>query len=125
MKDFSNPSEHIPQWKIEEIANIKELVKSYRIFGVLSFEGIMADQIQSMRRNLRGSAVLKVSRNTLIDRAFDECGDDVAKMKEYVGRGPTVPNSTDLKFIRFRIIRLSHNRECNSREISKLVNPHS
>jgi len=104
MKDFSNPSEHIPQWKVEEIANIKELVKSYRIFGVLSFEGIMADQIQSMRRNLRGSAVLKVSRNTLIDRAFDECGDDVAKMKEYVSEQTAVIFTNENPFKLYKML---------------------
>ena len=45
-------------------------------------------------------------------------------MKEYVGRGPTVPNSTDLNFIRFRIIRLSHNRDCKLRDVLKFIDVH-
>jgi len=48
MKVAIGHSEHIPKWKIEEIENLKNLVKDYRLFAVLSFEGIMADQIQSM-----------------------------------------------------------------------------
>lgn len=37
-----------------------------------------------MRRDLKGTAILKVARNTLIKRALDESNDDVRQMEEYV-----------------------------------------
>jgi len=104
MKVAIGHSEHIPKWKIEEIENLKNLVKDYRLFAVLSFEGIMADQIQSMRRNLRGSAILKVSRNTLIDRALDECGGDVVKMKDYISEQTAVIFTNENPFRLYKML---------------------
>ena len=46
--------------------------------------GIPAKQLQKMRRDLKGTAILKVARNTLIKRALDESNDDVRQMEEYV-----------------------------------------
>ncbi|NLI62498.1 MAG: 50S ribosomal protein L10 [Methanosarcinaceae archaeon] len=83
MKKSIHGTEHIPKWKIDEIQNIKDLIASHSMFGVVSIEGIMAKQIQNMRRNLHDSTVLKVSRNTLIKRAIEEYGGDVSKMADY------------------------------------------
>lgn len=77
-------SEHIPQWKKDEIEEIKSLIESYPLFGVIGIEGIPAKQLQSMRRDLKDFAVLKVCRNTLTRRALDESSDDVKKMDDYV-----------------------------------------
>jgi len=77
-------AEKIPQWKMDEVASIQELVGSYSIFGVVSFEGISADQIQTMRRNLKDSAVLKVTRNTLNEKALKGCDGNVPDMVQYI-----------------------------------------
>ena len=69
---------------MDEVASIQELVGSYSIFGVVSFEGISADQIQKMRRNLKGSAVLKVTRNTLNEKALKGCDGNVSDMIQYI-----------------------------------------
>ncbi|MEZ5335548.1 MAG: 50S ribosomal protein L10 [Methanolobus sp.] len=74
---------HIPQWKKDEVEEIKELIKKYPIFGVIGIGGIPAKQLQKMRRDLKDKAVLKVSRNTLIRRALDESS-EVKEMEEYV-----------------------------------------
>jgi len=74
---------HIPQWKKDEVEEIKELIRKYPIFGVIGIGGIPAKQLQKMRRDLKGKAVLKVARNTLIRRALDQSG-DVKEMEEYV-----------------------------------------
>jgi large subunit ribosomal protein L10 len=77
-------AETIPQWKMDEVAELKELVKDYKIFGVVSFEGITADLIQKMRRNLRETAVLKVTRNTLNEKALRESDGNVPDMVQYI-----------------------------------------
>lgn len=84
MKESTPGNEHIPKWKREEVQNTKDLIGSYRIFGILGIEGIMADQIQSMRRNLRDTTFIKVSRNTLMRRAIEESGENVSKMADYM-----------------------------------------
>ena len=77
-------TEHVPQWKKEEVESIKELIKEYPLFGVVGIGGIPAKQLQKMRRDLQGTAVLKVARNTLTKRALDESNDDVKQMEEYI-----------------------------------------
>lgn len=76
-------SSHIPQWKKDEVEEIKELIRKYPIFGVVGIGGIPAKQLQKMRRDLKDNAVLKVSRNTLIRRALEE-SDDVKEMDKYI-----------------------------------------
>ncbi|WMW23474.1 50S ribosomal protein L10 [Methanolobus mangrovi] len=83
MMEENHHTSHIPQWKKDEVEDIKELIKKYPIFGVVGIGGIPAKQLQKMRRDLKGSAVLKVSRNTLIRRALEESG-DVKEMEQYV-----------------------------------------
>ncbi|QLC51135.1 50S ribosomal protein L10 [Methanolobus zinderi] len=77
-------TEHVPQWKKDEVEDIKEHINKYPLFGVVAIGGIPAKQLQKMRKGLQGTAVLKVSRNTLIRRAFDESNEDVNKMHEYI-----------------------------------------
>jgi large subunit ribosomal protein L10 len=75
---------HIPQWKKDEVEEIKELISKYPIIGVVGIGGIPAKQLQKMRRDLKDKAVLKVSRNTLMKRALDQSSDDVKEMDKYV-----------------------------------------
>ncbi|WP_407357323.1 50S ribosomal protein L10 [Methanolobus sp. WCC5] len=83
MMDEEHHSSHIPQWKKDEVEDIKELIRKYPIFGVVGIGGIPAKQLQKMRRDLKDNAVLKVSRNTLIKRALAESG-DVQEMEKYI-----------------------------------------
>lgn len=75
---------HIPKWKAKEVEEIKELIKSHHLFGIVGIEGIPAKQLQTMRRELQGTAYIKVARNTLIKRALDELGQDVKNMGEFI-----------------------------------------
>ncbi|WP_091936414.1 50S ribosomal protein L10 [Methanolobus profundi] len=84
MMEEDHHSSHIPQWKKDEVEEIKELINEYPIMGVIGIGGIPAKQLQKMRRDLKGKAVLKVARNTLIRRAIDQSSDDVKEMDQYV-----------------------------------------
>ncbi|WP_342306449.1 50S ribosomal protein L10 [Methanolobus sp. ZRKC5] len=83
MMEEDHHTSHIPQWKKDEVEEIKKLIKQYPIFGVVGIGGIPAKQLQKMRRDLKNDAVLKVSRNTLIRRALEDSG-EVKKMDQYV-----------------------------------------
>ncbi|WP_440952927.1 50S ribosomal protein L10 [Methanococcoides sp. FTZ1] len=84
MMEELHHSEHIPAWKKQEVEDIKNLITSYPLVGVVGIGGIPAKQLQSMRRSLKDVAVLKVARNTLIKRAIEESSDDVKKMDDFV-----------------------------------------
>lgn len=63
---------HLPQWKRDEIEEIKNLINKYKVFGIIAMRGIPAKQLQKMRKDLKNIAYIKMSRNSLIDRAFKE-----------------------------------------------------
>ena len=84
MMEEEHHTEHVPQWKKDEVEEIKSLIKSHPLFGIIGIEGIPAKQLQGMRRDLKDIAVLKVSRNTLIKRALDESDADVQGMVDYI-----------------------------------------
>jgi large subunit ribosomal protein L10 len=77
-------TETIPQWKQEEVDDIADLIEGYSSVGIVNVTGIPSRQLQTMRRNLHGSAELRISRNTLLERALDQVDEGVEDLKQYV-----------------------------------------
>jgi len=77
-------TETIPQWKQEEVDDIVEMIDSYDSVGVVNIAGIPSRQLQDMRRDLHGSAELRVSRNTLLVRALEEVNDGLEDLTEHI-----------------------------------------
>ncbi|HJJ32527.1 MAG TPA: 50S ribosomal protein L10 [Methanocorpusculum sp.] len=75
---------HLPEWKREEVEQIKQLAQEYNLVGLVNIYGIPAKQFQQIRRNLHGSATVKVARNTLLNHAFTELGGNFAELNEKV-----------------------------------------
>ena len=75
---------HLPEWKREEVEQIKELASSHELIGLVDIYGIPAKQFQQIRRNLHGNAVVKVARNTLVAHAFNELGGQFIDLNEKV-----------------------------------------
>ncbi|HEY9207040.1 MAG TPA: 50S ribosomal protein L10 [Candidatus Methanoperedens sp.] len=82
--EVKHHSIHIPQWKRDEIEDIKKLMSTYSSTGIVGVHGIPSSQLQVMRKNLRGLANIKMCRNSLIYRALDESSDNVKQMDKYV-----------------------------------------
>ncbi len=82
--DVAHHSIHIPKWKKDEIEDIKNLITTHSSVGIVGVHGIPSNQLQLMRKNLRGLADIKMCRNSLIDRALDESSEEVKKIGNYV-----------------------------------------
>ncbi|WP_435552519.1 50S ribosomal protein L10 [Natrinema sp. CGMCC1.2065] len=67
-------TENLPQWKKEEVAELEEIIERYDSVGIVGIAGIPSKQLQDMRRDLYGTAQLRVSRNTLQARALEDAG---------------------------------------------------
>ena len=65
---------HLPAWKRGEVEEIKADAGKYSLVGLVDMYGIPASQLQQIRRNLKATAKIKMTRNTLIRHAFDEIG---------------------------------------------------
>ncbi|WP_256686737.1 50S ribosomal protein L10 [Halococcus qingdaonensis] len=77
-------TETVPDWKREEVADLAELIETYESVGIVSIAGIPSRQLQAMRRDLHGSAELRVARNTLLVRALDDADDGVEELTDEV-----------------------------------------
>jgi len=77
-------TETIPEWKREEVDDIVAFLERYDSVGVVDVTGIPSRQLQDMRRELHGTAELRVSRNTLIERALEEVDDGLEDLTEFV-----------------------------------------
>jgi large subunit ribosomal protein L10 len=89
---------HLPAWKKDEVAEIKKHAKEYALIGLVDMYGIPAQQVQQIRRNLRGKAVIKVTRNTLIEHALGEIGGDTKGLTRFISGHSAVIFSNDNPF---------------------------
>jgi large subunit ribosomal protein L10 len=77
-------TETIPEWKRIEVGELTDFLEEYQSVGVVSVTGIPSRQLQSMRRDLHGSAALRMSRNTLVNRALEDVNDGLEQLTEFV-----------------------------------------
>ena len=89
---------HLPAWKKEEVEDIKKNAKEYKLIGLVDMYGIPAQQVQQIRRNLRGKAVIKVTRNTLIEHAFNEIGGEIKNLSKYISGHSAIIFTNDNPF---------------------------
>ncbi|HIJ07068.1 MAG: LSU ribosomal protein L10P [Methanomicrobiales archaeon 53_19] len=75
---------HLPQWKQDEVEEVKKNVQEYALLGIIDTFGIPASQFQQIRRNLKERATIKVMRNTLIEHAFSDLGGVYDDLKEHI-----------------------------------------
>ena len=93
---------HLPTWKKDEVAEIKKNAKQFALIGLVDMYGIPAQQVQQIRRNLRGKAVIKVTRNTLIKHAFEDIGGDVKDLSKYISGHSAIIFTNDNPFKLFK-----------------------
>ena len=93
---------HLPAWKKDEIEEIKKNAGKYTLVGLVDMYGIPAAQVQQIRRNLRGKAVIRVTRNTLIAHALGEIGGKMTGLSKYVSGHSAMIFTNDNPFKLFR-----------------------
>ena len=75
----------IPQWKIDSVEELAATINESKMIGLVNVDGVGAKQLQGIRDSLRGSATIKMSRNTLMIRALEKTTKKGAKdLIEYV-----------------------------------------
>jgi len=89
---------HLPAWKKDEVSAIKKNAKDFKLIGLVDIYGIPAQQVQQIRRNLRGTAVIKVTRNTLIKHAFEEMGGEFKNLSKYISGHSAIIFTNDNPF---------------------------
>jgi large subunit ribosomal protein L10 len=100
-------TETIPQWKREEVDDLVAFLESYDSVGVVGVAGIPSKQLQNMRRDLHGQAAVRMSRNTLMQRAVDEVDDGLEVLTDYVAGQVAFVGTDDNPFGLFKQLEAS------------------
>lgn len=90
---------HVSEKKIKQVAELVDLIKNKSTVLLVSIKGIPASQYQELVKRLRGKAVVKVPKKSIISRALDSSGNDGLKeLREKVEDSTAVLFSDDDAF---------------------------
>lgn len=82
---------HVAEWKKDEVASLKKLIESHEVVGMANLSDIPAPQLQKMRRTLKDSATLKMSRKTLMSLALNSSDkENIATLEEHMDGQPAL-----------------------------------
>lgn len=82
---------HVAEWKKEEVEDIKELISSHDVVAMANLADIPAPQLQKMRRNLKDTTTIKMSRKTLMSLALGESEkDNIEALGDYMEGQPAL-----------------------------------
>ncbi len=73
-----------PKWKVQTVEELRRMFKTYPVVAVVGFRGVPSSQMQKIRRELRGKAIIKVVKNTLVEKALEGLDDSYKKLEEYL-----------------------------------------
>ncbi|AWR94915.2 50S ribosomal protein L10 [Acidianus brierleyi] len=74
----------IPQWKIDEVKELEQLIKENKTIIIANLEKFPADKLHEIRKKFRGYAEIRVSKNTLFKIAAKNAGLDITKIEKYL-----------------------------------------
>ena len=85
----------IAPWKIDEVDNLKKLLKEGTVISLIDMMEVPAVQLQEIRDNIRDLMTLRMSRNTLIKRAIEEVAEEtnnekLAELANYLEGGAAI-----------------------------------
>ena len=73
-----------PKWKVETVEELRRMFRGYPVIAVVGFRGVPSNQMQKIRRELRGKALIKVVKNTLIEKALEGLDGEYKKLEDYL-----------------------------------------
>ena len=73
---------HVAEWKKEEVNELKGLIESAEVVGIVNLLNIPARQLQEMRKTLAGKATIRLSKINLMKLALEDCDNEKANITE-------------------------------------------
>ncbi|MFB2623293.1 50S ribosomal protein L10 [Methanothermobacter marburgensis] len=98
---------HVAEWKKKEVQELQDLIKSHEVVGIANLADIPARQLQKMRQTLRDSALIRMSKKTLISLALEKAGkelENVDSLSDYMEGQPALIFTDMNPFKLFKIL---------------------
>ena len=100
-------TEHVPEWKVEEVEALVAFIESHDSLGVVDVTGIPSRQLQAMRAELHGTAAVRMSRNSLVHRALEAVDDGLEVLVDHVSGQVGLIGTDDNPFGLYRKLEAS------------------
>jgi len=71
---------HVAEWKKDEVNELKGLIDSADVVGIVNLLNIPARQLQEMRKTLAGKATIRLSKINLMNLALEDCDNEKANI---------------------------------------------
>ena len=82
---------HVAEYKKKEFVELAKLLEHYPIIGILNMENMPAAQLVRMRKRIRESANMRMSKKNLITRAIEQVKKPgLEQLKEHLGGMPAL-----------------------------------
>lgn len=105
--------------KPKEVEELKRLMETYSITALLNMHKLPTRQLQKIKKQLGGKAVIRMSRKSLIIKALDAAQKDV--LKEKIVGEPSLILSNENPFKLFRVLKENRaNAPAKSGDIAKI-----
>lgn len=98
---------HVAEWKKEEVKELKSLINSHEVVGIVNLLNIPARQLQKMRQSLKDKATIRMSKKNLINLAFEDCNNkkkNISDLSEHMDGQPAVVFTNMNPFRLFKIL---------------------
>ena len=110
---MNKPKAHVAEYKKKVVDDFAKLMTQYPIIGVLDMENLPAQQLAGMRKKLRDTVVLKMTKRILMTLAIDKIKDKrqgIEKLKDYMKGMPALMFTKDDPFKIYKTIQRSKSK---------------
>jgi len=92
--------------KPKKVEELKKLLETHNVVGILNMQSLPAKQLQQIRNNLKGIAVIKMSRKSLMKKALEgSTKKDIGLLESKMINSPSIIFSNENPFRLFSIIK--------------------
>ncbi|MFQ6050986.1 MAG: 50S ribosomal protein L10 [Candidatus Hydrothermarchaeota archaeon] len=98
----------VTEWKIKEVEKLKNELKRWPVIGVVDVGNIPARQLQRIRSELTGQALLRISKKSLMNIALNEVSkgnDHIKELSDYMKGRPGFIFTNMSPFKLYRVIQ--------------------
>ncbi len=104
------PQTHVAQWKKDVVQQVLQLTKLYPIVGVLNMESLPAAQLGQLKKKLRGTVEIVMTRRNLLLRALAQCK-NLEGLQPYIEKGmPALLFTKENPFALFKTLKKSKSK---------------
>ena len=90
----------VSEKKKKELDNLAGQIRNYNTIAISFISNIPSNQLQIIRKKLKGKAKILVVKRRIMIRALDKCGiNEIKKLKNHLGESSTIIFSNEDPFI--------------------------